>query len=183
MLIAVFEPQWRVIKMNQAISNDEMTLFRDMARRAFQTEITPYFEEWESDKEMPRSVWNTMGSAGLLCPDIAEEYGGSGFNFDDMSILLEEMGSVRLSGPVFRTAITGVQTLLLSGTEEQKKEILPKIGTGQIKISLAFNEKTGSFDESEISKLTADQVSKTLDKDYEVKTIDVSENFKKLIVR
>ena len=53
--------------MNQAISNDEMTLFRDMARRAFQTEITPYFEEWESDKEMPRSVWNTMGSAGLLC--------------------------------------------------------------------------------------------------------------------
>ena len=39
----------------------------------------------------------------------------------------------------------------------------------------------GISDESEISKLTADQVSKTLDKDYEVKTIDVSENFKKLI--
>ncbi len=41
--------------MNQAISNDEMTLFRDMARRAFQTEITPYFEEWESKKEIRKT--------------------------------------------------------------------------------------------------------------------------------
>ena len=39
----------------------------------------------------------------------------------------------------------------------------------------------GISDESEISKLTADQVFKTLEKDYEVKIINVTENYKKLI--
>ncbi len=96
-------------------------------------------------------IWKNMAEMGWLGLMIPEEFGGSGFNFEDMSILLEEMGRVGLSGPFFSTAIIGVQTLLLSGDEKQKKEILSKISTGEIKISLAFNETAGSFDESEIS--------------------------------
>jgi len=34
--------------MNQAIDLDELTLFRDMARRAFEQEISPHYEEWEA---------------------------------------------------------------------------------------------------------------------------------------
>ncbi len=96
-------------------------------------------------------IWKNMAEMGWLGLMIPEEFGGSGFNFEDMSILLEEMGRVGLSGPFFSTAIIGVQTLLLSGDEKQKKEILPKISTGEIKITLAFNETAGSFDESEIN--------------------------------
>tara|TARA_Y100000739_G_C20587394_1_gene456018 strand:- start:806 stop:1930 length:1125 start_codon:yes stop_codon:yes gene_type:complete len=126
--------------------------------RAFLEENCPmdFIRAMESDEiGITDEIWNNIAEMGWLGLMIPEEYGGSGFNFDDMSILLEEMGRVGLSGPFFSTAITGVQTLLLSGTEEQKKEILPKIATGQIKISLAFNEKTGSFDESEISNTTS----------------------------
>jgi len=96
-------------------------------------------------------IWKNMAEMGWLGLMIPEEFGGSGFNFEDMSILLEEMGRVGLSGPFFSTAIIGVRTLLLSGDEKQKKEILPKISTGEIKITLAFNETAGSFDESEIN--------------------------------
>ena len=96
-------------------------------------------------------IWENMAEMGWLGLMIPEEYGGSGFNFEDMSILLEEMGRVGLSGPFFSTAIIGVQALLLSGDEKQKKEILPKVSTGEIKISLAFNETAGSFEESEIN--------------------------------
>jgi len=96
-------------------------------------------------------IWKNMAEMGWLGLMIPEEYGGSGFNFEDMSILLEEMGRVCLSGPFFSTAIIGVQTILLSGDEIQKNEILSKISTGKLKISLAFNESTGSFDESEIN--------------------------------
>ena len=100
-------------------------------------------------------IWKNMADMGWLGLMIPEEYGGSGFNFDDMSILLEEMGKVALSGPFFSTSVIGVQTLLLSGDESQKKEIFPKIASGDLKISLAFNEKTGSFEKTEISSTTS----------------------------
>ena len=64
--------------VNQAVDLDELTLFRDMARRAFDKEITPFYEEWEHNHMVPRQLWNTLGAAGLLCPDVDETYGGAG---------------------------------------------------------------------------------------------------------
>ena len=42
--------------MNQAVDLDELTLFRDMARRAFEKEISPYYEEWEQPHGAPRAL-------------------------------------------------------------------------------------------------------------------------------
>ena len=115
-----------------------------------------YIRAMESDQiGISDEIWKNMADMGWLGLMIPEEYGGSGFNFDDMSILLEEMGKVALSGPFFSTSVIGAQTLLLSGDESQKKEFLPKIASGNLKFSLAFNEKTGSFEESEISTTTS----------------------------
>ncbi len=111
-----------------------------------------FIRAMESDDiGITEEIWKNMSEMGWLGLMIPEEYSGSGFKFEDMSILLEEMGRVALSGPFFSTAVVGVQSLLISGNESQKKELLPKISSGQIKLSLAFNESTGSFDESEIS--------------------------------
>ena len=84
--------------------------------RAFLEENCPmdFIRAMESDEiGITDEIWNNIAEMGWLGLMIPEEYGGSGFNFDDMSILLEEMGRVGLSGPFFSTAITGVQTLLL----------------------------------------------------------------------
>ena len=64
--------------MNQAADLDELSLFRDMARRAFEQEITPHYEQWEADKMVPRTLWHRLGEAGLLGPDVEEQYGGAG---------------------------------------------------------------------------------------------------------
>ena len=61
-----------------AMRSEEMTLFRDMARRAFEREISPHIEQWEDAHMVPRELWNTLGAAGLLCPDMPEEYGAAG---------------------------------------------------------------------------------------------------------
>jgi len=115
-----------------------------------------FIRAMESDDiGITEEIWKNMSEMGWLGLMIPEEYSGSGFKFEDMSILLEEMGRVALSGPFFSTAVVGVQSLLISGNESQKKELLPKISSGQIKLSLAFNESTGSFDESEISNTVA----------------------------
>ena len=58
--------------MNQAVDLDELTLFRDMARRAFEQEITPHYETWEEERMVPRTLWNRLGEAGLLCPEMEE---------------------------------------------------------------------------------------------------------------
>jgi alkylation response protein AidB-like acyl-CoA dehydrogenase len=111
-----------------------------------------FIRAMESDQiGISDEIWKNMADMGWLGLMIPDEYGGSGFNFDDMSILLEEMGKVGLSGPFFSTSVIGVQALLLSGDEAQKKEVLPKIASGNLKISLAFNEKTGSFEKSEVT--------------------------------
>ena len=63
---------WRLLllvqdkTMNQAADLDELSLFRDMARRAFEQEITPHYEQWEADKMVPRTLWHRLGEAGLL---------------------------------------------------------------------------------------------------------------------
>ena len=110
-----------------------------------------FIRAMESDEiGVTEEIWKNMAEMGWLGLMIPEEYGGSGFKFEDMSILLEEMGRVGLSGPFFSSAVIGVQALLLSGNDKQKKEILSKVASGEIKLSLAFNESIGSFDESEI---------------------------------
>ena len=45
------------------MQSEELTLFKDMARRAFEAEIQPYYTQWEEDKWVPRSLWNTLGEA------------------------------------------------------------------------------------------------------------------------
>ena len=55
--------------MNQAVDLDELTLFRDMARRAFEREISPYYEEWEHNHMVPRELWNCL----LYTSDAADD--------------------------------------------------------------------------------------------------------------
>ena len=81
-----------------------------------------FIRAMESDEiGVTEEIWKNMAEMGWLGLMIPEEYGGSGFKFEDMSILLEEMGRVGLSGPFFSSAVIGVQALLLSGNDKQKK--------------------------------------------------------------
>ena len=87
--------------MNQAVDLDELTLFRDMARRAFEKEISPYYEEWEHNHMVPRELWNTLGQAGLLCPDVDEAYGGAGTTPHVTLAMIEELSRMGFGGFAF----------------------------------------------------------------------------------
>ena len=80
------------------MDNEELTLFRDMARRAFEQEVAPQFEQWEDDHMVPRQLWNTLGEAGLLCPDMPEEYGGAGTTPHVTLALIEELSRMGFAG-------------------------------------------------------------------------------------
>jgi alkylation response protein AidB-like acyl-CoA dehydrogenase len=101
------------------------------------------------------AVWEQMatqmGLQGLIIP---EEYGGSGYSYVELIVVLEEMGRRLLCAPYFSTVVLAANTLLHADDETAKKELLPGIASGETKATLAFTEENGRWDESGI-ELTA----------------------------
>ncbi len=135
--------------MNQAVDLNEMQLFRDMARRAFEKEITPHYEAWEEVHSVPRSLWNTLGNAGLLCPDVDEEYGGAGTSPHVTLAMIEELSYMGFGG--FASGY-GIHSNIVApyisrhGTPEQKAHWLPKMTTGECVGALAMTEPGAGSD-------------------------------------
>jgi acyl-CoA dehydrogenase len=135
--------------MNQAVDLNEMQLFRDMARRAFEKEITPHYEAWEEAHSVPRSLWNTLGNAGLLCPDVDEEYGGAGTSPHVTLAMIEELSYMGFGG--FASGY-GIHSNIVApyisrhGTSEQKAHWLPKMTSGECVGALAMTEPGAGSD-------------------------------------
>ena len=70
-----------------------------------------------------------LGLQGLAIP---EEFGGSGYGYVELGIVLEEMGRSLLCAPFFSTVVLAANTLLQSGDDGAKKDYLPGIASGAV---------------------------------------------------
>ena len=131
------------------MDNEELTLFRDMAHRAFEQEISPHIEEWEAQHIVPREMWNTLGAAGLLCPDMPEEYGAAGTTAQVTFTIIEELSRMGFGGIA---SGYGIHSNIVApyiehfGTEEQKQQWLPKMVSGEAVGALAMTEPGAGSD-------------------------------------
>ncbi len=122
--------------------------FRSTARAFLEKEVVPFHDQWEKDGIVPRDLWIKAGDAGLLCFDVAEEYGGPGIkDFRFNSVFHEEMSKVGASGPGFfvHTDII-VPYISHLGTEEQKQRWLPGCVSGEIITAVAMTEPGAGSD-------------------------------------
>ena len=129
--------------------DEDMKLFRDMARRAFEKEISPYYDTWERDALVPREVWSTLGQAGLLCPDVAEEYGGAGTSALITLAMIEELAYLGFGGLASGYGIhSNIVAPYISrhGTPEQRAQWLPKMVSGEAVGALAMTEPGAGSD-------------------------------------
>ena len=122
--------------------NEPQEMLRKMARDFFMDKCPKSLvrEMVEDEKGYPPELWREMAGLEWMGLVIPEEHGGTGGNFLDLAVLLEEMGRACLPGPFFSTVVLGTLTLLEAGNEEQKKEILPGVAKGDLLLTLAFNE-------------------------------------------
>jgi alkylation response protein AidB-like acyl-CoA dehydrogenase len=98
------------------------------------------------------AVWAQMGTQlGLQGLAIPEEYGGSGFTYVELIVVLEEMGRSLLCAPYFATIALAANAILSSGDDAAKKELLPAIASGDTIATLAFTEDNGRWDEGGIT--------------------------------
>lgn len=86
-------------------------------------------------------VWKQMaGELGLQGLHIPEEFGGQGFTFVELGVVLEEMGRTLLASPFFSSVCLAANAILNAGTDEQRKEYLPGIASGETIATLAVAE-------------------------------------------
>ncbi len=139
--------------MNFAFSEEQEELRRSVRR--FLDDKSPISEVrrlMETTEGYDPAVWAQMGSQlGLQGLAIPEEYGGSGFTYVELIVVLEEMGRSLLCAPCFSTVALAANAILTSGDDAAKKELLPGIASGDAIATLAFTEDNGRWDEGGIT--------------------------------
>jgi len=127
---------------------EEQLMFKNAIHDFLETEwrAETMREAWDDRNDYPLEVYRKMGDLGWLGLLIPEQYGGMGLGWVEAAILFEESGRVLLKSPLLSTAILGTQAILLLGTEEQKREMLPKIAAGDIILAWAYSEPEVSYD-------------------------------------
>ena len=109
----------------------------------------------EDEKGYSPEIWKKMAELGWMGLMIPEEYDGMGMTFQDLTVLLEQMGKNVLPGPFGCTVVEGANYLLEAGSGEQKKEYLPKIGNGEAIVTTALLEPGGEYYEPDGVNLKA----------------------------
>jgi len=132
--------------------NEEQEMLRESAREFLRRECPKQLVRQmdESDEGYSVDLWHRMAELGWMGLVFPEKYAGSGRNFLDLAVLLEEMGYSILPGPFFSTVVLGGLTLLSAGNEEQKMEFLPKIARGAMILSFALTEPSASYDAASV---------------------------------
>ncbi|GAA1462677.1 acyl-CoA dehydrogenase family protein [Williamsia maris] len=127
-------------------ATDDLDDLRGLVRSFFEKTVAPNVDKYIDQHHVDRDLWNQAGELGLLCMSIPEEYGGGGGTFAHESVLIEEQARIGDSswGVSLHNGIIA-HYLLAYGTEEQKKQWLPKMASGEVVGAIAMTEPgTGS---------------------------------------
>jgi alkylation response protein AidB-like acyl-CoA dehydrogenase len=122
--------------------------FRDTVARFFRDEVEPHVKEWEKVGTFPADLFRTAAKYGLLQAGMPAEYGGMGGDFLHHTILHEGHG-FSIGGASIGNGICTDGTsyiILAGGTEEQKKEWIPRFASGEAISEAAFTEPQSGSD-------------------------------------
>ncbi len=107
---------------------------RAKARAFAQDHIAPIAREMDERGEMPSSLIQQMAEQRFLGGPLPKEYGGGGWDAVSLALCYEELGRVDSSVRGFMTVHTSLvaQCILQWGTDEQKREYLPRLACGEM---------------------------------------------------
>lgn len=127
--------------------DDTMTMVREQFRRFGEDKVIPFAHDWHrKDEFIPMPVVDEMAELGVFGLTIPEEYGGHGMGKTAMCVVSEELSRCYIGvGSLGTRAEIAAELILRGGTEEQRKQWLPKLASGEILPTAVFTEpNTGS---------------------------------------
>jgi alkylation response protein AidB-like acyl-CoA dehydrogenase len=112
---------------------DDQKQIKDMVRDFAESEIKPHVMEWDEAQTFPLETVKKLGELGMLGAIFPEEYGGAGLSYVDYVNIIEELAvvdsGVGLTVAAHNSLCSG--HIYLAGSEEQKKQWLPKLTSGE----------------------------------------------------
>ena len=128
-----------------SVLTEEQTILKDQVSNWVRDEasVTRFRQMRDSNPDFgfESGTWNSicdLGLAGLLIP---EAYGGSGMDFKTLGVVLEQLGRGLTASPLVASGVVGASAVQLGGSEDQKRQWLPRIASGEVVATLAVDEK------------------------------------------
>jgi alkylation response protein AidB-like acyl-CoA dehydrogenase len=139
--------------VNFAFSEEQEELRRAVRRfledKSPESEVRRLMDTTDGyDPAVVRQMAQQLGLQGLIIP---EEFGGSGFTYVELIVVLEEMGRALLCAPYFSSVALAANLLLVSGDDAAKKDHLPGIADGSRIATVALAEASGRWDEEGVT--------------------------------
>ena len=131
----------------QPFYNEQQTMLATTVRQFSAENLAPRADEVDEKEEFPIDQFRGLAELGLTGMTIPEEFGGSGGEYKDFMVVIEEVGAA--CGSTSTVLIThvslGSQTIYHGGSDEQRQRWLPSLATGEKIAAFALTEAgTGS---------------------------------------
>jgi acyl-CoA dehydrogenase len=113
-----------------------------------------YWRDLDREEAYPEEFVRTLTEAGYLAALIPEEFGGSGLGITEAAIILEEVNRSGGNAAACHAQMYIMGTLLRHGSEEQKREYLPKIAGGELRLqAFGVTEPTTGTDTTQLQTM------------------------------
>jgi len=120
----------------QALKESAVTFFREKSP----VDVIRKLRDSNDATGFDRGVWKQIAEMGWPATIIPENYGGLGFGFVGLGVVLEAAGRTLAPTPLFSSVALGASAILLAGNEQQKSELLPQIASGEKLFTFALQE-------------------------------------------
>lgn len=124
------------------LPNEEEQMVKNLAREFLEAECPPQLarDMEKDDLGYPPELWKQMADLGWLGISLPESCGGQGLPLTYLGLIIEELG--RAIAPVpFHSTMVAALTIAEAGTEEQKRDLLPRVSSGSLVMTWAFSEE------------------------------------------
>ena len=113
-----------------------------------------YWRELDAQRSYPEAFVKTLTDAGYLAALIPEEYGGAGLSIDEASVILEEINHSGANSGACHAQMYTMGTLLRHGSDAQKREYLPQIAGGALRLqAFGVSEPTTGSDTTQLKTM------------------------------
>ncbi len=130
------------------LDTETYNLFRESVKEFAKREVMPIAVKMDREDYFPIDVFRKMGKAGFLGTTITEEFGGSNIGYESQAIIEEELGYYSPSLALSYGAHSNLclDNLFRNGSEEIRRNFVPKLASGEWLGSLCLTEPSSGSD-------------------------------------
>ena len=122
--------------------NEEEEMLKRSARDFLDAESPPQLARAMETDDLGYSpeLWKKMADLGWLGLAVPEQYGGQGLSLTYLGLVMEELGRAIAPVPFYCTVVPTL-TIIDHGTDEQRREMLPRVSRGELVLTWAVTER------------------------------------------